>query len=79
MNSHRVAVHSKYGANLSLLLKNTAPDLTGAVKQIIKTHGRTRELTDDLLLPTAYVLARRRGLDVRIDHERFPDQIEKLV
>jgi hypothetical protein len=51
--THKLAVHSEYGASLSLLLKSTAPDLTGSVKQIIKTHKRTRELTDDLLLPTA--------------------------
>ena len=26
-----------------------------------------------------YVLARRRGLNVEIDHERFPDQVDELV
>jgi hypothetical protein len=53
MNSHRVAVHSEYGTSLSLLLKSSASDLGESVKQTIDTHDRIRELTDDLILPTA--------------------------
>jgi hypothetical protein len=53
MNEHRVAVHSEYGASLSLLLKSSASDLRESVEQVIETHDRVRALTGDLLRPTA--------------------------
>ena len=46
---------------------NTNPDVTDA------------ETLLDVDTAVLYVLARRRGLDVQIDHERFPDQVDELV
>jgi len=46
---------------------DTDPDVTDA------------ETLLDVDIAALYVLARRRGLDVQVDHERFPEQIDDLV